>query len=355
MITIDSIKKDGWLIFEAIVGSKAYGLDTEKSDTDIRGIYVVPRELFYSMEWPRQVANESNDIVYYEISRFVELLSKNNPNIIELLNIPSDYILYRHRVMDLFPRDLFLSKLCEKTFANYAYSQVKKAYGLEKKIMSPVDRERKTLVDFCYVYERGTVRGLTEFLHQMRWKQEDCGLTSLAHLRDCYNLYHSETGEFSGVVRKEQSNDVALSQVSKGLEPVALLYFNKDAYSGYCKKYTEYWEWVEKRNEARYATTMEHGKKYDSKNMMHVFRLLRMAREIAVEGTVNVRRSDREFLLNIKAGKFEYEELLKEAEALKSQLSSLYASSTLQEQPDLEKINKLLVEGRESVYNETMR
>jgi uncharacterized protein len=148
MFTIESIKNNGWLIFEAIVGSKAYGLDTEKSDTDIRGVYVVPREIFFSMEWPRQVANESNDIVYYEISRFVELLSKNNPNIIELLNIPADYILFRHQVMDLFPRDLFLSKLCEKTFANYAYSQVKKAYGLEKKIMSPVDRVRKTVVDF---------------------------------------------------------------------------------------------------------------------------------------------------------------------------------------------------------------
>ena len=307
------------------------------------------------MEWPRQVANESNDIVYYEISRFVELLSKNNPNIIELLNIPADYILYRHQVMDLFPRDLFLSKLCEKTFANYAYSQVKKAYGLEKKIVSPIDRERKTVIDFCYVYQKGTVCDLNEFLGKMRWKQEDCGLTTLTHLRDCYNFYHSETEKFSGVVRRENSNDVALSQVPKGIEPVALLYFNKDAYSSYCKKYAEYWEWVEKRNEARYETTMEHGKKYDSKNMMHVFRLLRMAREIAVEGQVNVRRSDREFLLSVKAGKFEYEELLKKAEELKSQLSSLYAESKLQEQPDLEKINRLLVESRERIYNKTMR
>jgi uncharacterized protein len=189
----------------------------------------------------------------------------------------------------------------------------------------------------------------------MRWKQEDCGLTALTHLRDCYNLYHSETEKLSGVVRKEHSNDVALSQVPKGIEPVTLLYFNKDAYSGYCKKYTEYWEWVENRNEARYATTMEHGKNYDSKNMMHVFRLLRMAREIATEGKVNIRRPDREFLLSIKAGKFEYEELLREAEELKEQLSSLYADSKLQEHPDLEKINRLLVEGRERVYNEANR
>lgn len=350
MITIESIKKDGWLIFEAIVGSKAYGLDTEKSDTDIRGVYVVPKELFYSMEWPRQVANELNDIVYYEISRFVELLSKNNPNIMELLNIPDDFVLYKHAVMDFFQSELFLSKLCEKTFANYAYSQVKKAYGLEKKIVNPVDLERKTVIDFCYVYEKGSVRNFTEFLSELRWKQEDCGLTALSHLRDCYNLYHSEVEKFSGVVRKENSNDVALSQVSKRFEPIALLYFNKDAYSGYCKKYAEYWEWVEKRNENRYATTIEHGKKYDSKNMMHVFRLLRMAKEIAVEGKINVRRLDREFLLEVKAGKFEYKVLLEEAEDLKEQLGSLYQNSNLQEEPDLEKINRILVEVRETIY-----
>ena len=82
-----------------------------------------------------------------------------------------------------------------------------------------------------------------------------------------------------------------------------MLYFNKDGYSVYCKKYKEYWEWVGKRNEARYNTTMSHGKNYDSKNMMHVFRLLLMAKEIAEEGKINVYRNDREFLLSIKEGK----------------------------------------------------
>ena len=143
---------------------------------------------------------------------------------------------------------------------------------------------------------------------------------------------------------------MALSSIPKGEVPVAMLYFSRDAYSVYCKKYKEYWEWVEKRNEERYKTTMSHGKNYDSKNMMHVFWLLLMAKEIATEKKVNVFRNDREFLLDIKHGKFEYDELVKKAETLKDELPHLYQQSALPESPDIDKINSLLIEMREQIY-----
>jgi hypothetical protein len=57
--------------------------------------------------------------------------------------------------------------------------------------------------------------------------------------------------------------------------------FNKDSYSIYCREYKEYQEWEKKRNEQRYQSTLSHGKSYDAKNMMHTFRLLNMAEEIA--------------------------------------------------------------------------
>ena len=44
--------------------------------------------------------------------------------------------------------------------------------------------------------------------------------------------------------------------------------------------------------------------------MMYVFRLLLMVKEIAVEGKINVFRHDRDFLLSIKKGKFEYDKLV---------------------------------------------
>lgn len=39
------------IILEGITGSKAYGLDHEGSDIDIKGIYVVPTEQALSLNW----------------------------------------------------------------------------------------------------------------------------------------------------------------------------------------------------------------------------------------------------------------------------------------------------------------
>lgn len=351
MLTIEQVKNNGWLVFEAVVGSKAYGLNTATSDTDIRGVFILPRNIFYSLEYTPQVANETNDIVYYELRRFIELLSKNNPNILELLNLPEDCVLYKHPLMELVQQNMFLSKLCEQSFANYAYTQIKKAYGLEKKIVNPMEEERKSVLDFCYVYVGNNSVPAQQFLAHHHFKQEEVGLTAIAHLRDCYNLYHSRQHIYAGIIRKEEANDVCLSSIPKGETPVGMLYFNKDGYSIYCKRYKEYWDWVAKRNEARYNTTMSHGKNYDSKNMMHVFRLLLMAKEIAVEGTIHVRRKDREYLLDIKQGKFEYDDLVQKAEALKNDLHELYAASNLITEPDIEAVNKLLIKMRIEYYN----
>lgn len=349
-LTIEQVKNNGWLIFETIVGSRAYGLDTEKSDTDIRGVFVLPEDMFYSLDYTPQVANATNDIVYYELKRFIELLSRNNPNILELLNVPEKFILYKDELMNNVRSEMFLSKLCEKTFANYAYSQIKKAYGLEKKIVNPVDSERKSVLDFCFVYLGKETRPLTEYLECNHYHQEDFGLAAISHLRDSYNLYYSSAHIYSGIVRKDNANDVCLSNIPKGEQPVAMLYFNKDGYSAYCKKYKEYWDWVNKRNEERYSTTMSHGKNYDSKNMMHVFRLLTMAKEIASDGKINVHRDDREFLLNIKQGKYEYDDLLERAEQMKAELNALYKKANLPEEPDMDEVNKLLITIRKTYY-----
>lgn len=351
MLTIEQVKNNGWLIFEVVAGSKAYGLSTNTSDTDIRGVFVLPKELFYSLEYTAQVANETNDIVYYELRRFIELLSKNNPNIIELLNVPAQCILYRHEMMARIEPAMFLSKLCEQTFANYAYTQIKKAYGLEKKMLNPVEATRKSVIDFCYVYVQKQAMPLQQFINDNGYRQTGLGLTTVAHMRDCYNLYYSGQHIYSGIVRKDEANDVCLSSVPKDEHPLGLLYFNKDGYSLYCKRYKEYWDWVDKRNEARYNSTMSHGKSYDTKNMMHVFRLLLMAKEIATEGKINVWRKDREYLLDIKQGKFEYDDLLHQAEVLKKELGEVFAKANLQVKPDMMAVNKLLIEIREKYYS----
>jgi hypothetical protein len=351
-MTLEQLKKSGNIIFECIGGSRAYGLDTPTSDTDIRGVFVLPKSMYYSLDYVDQINDETNDVVYYELQKFIALCAKNNPNILELLNVSEDCILQKNPIFDQIKLEIFLSKQCEKSFANYAFTQIKKARGLEKKIMNPMEKERKSVLDFCFIYDKATSIPLKTFLAERSIKQAQCGITNIPHLKDCHNLYHSENIPYKGIIKSENANELALSTIPKGEKAIGLLFFNKDSYSSYCKKYKEYWNWVEKRNVERYKTTVSHGKNYDSKNMMHTFRLLRMAKEIATENTIYVKRSDREFLLDVKHGKFEYDELVNWATELKTELETLYKNSSLPERPNLKLINELLITVRTEFYNQ---
>lgn len=349
-MTLLELKKSGHIIFECISGSRAYGLDTPTSDTDIRGVFVLPKEIYYSLDYIDQINDETNDTVYYELQKFIELCSKNNPNILELLNVPKECVLHKDPLFNNIKLELFLSKQCEKSFANYAFTQIKKARGLKKKIVNPMEKERKSVLDFCFVYENGASIPLHDFLADKNIKQEHCGISNIPHLKDCHNLYHNEKIHYKGIIKSELANELTLSSIPKGEPTIGMLFFNKDSYSNYCKKYKEYWDWVKKRNNERYKTTVSHGKNYDAKNMMHTFRLLRMAEEIATQDTIQVKRLDRDFLLDVKHGKYKYDELVTWATTLKTELETLYANSNLPARPNLEMVNELLIHIREEFY-----
>ncbi len=357
---LKDLDKNEHLLLKCIGGSKSYGLEIESSDTDIKGVFVLPLEKFYELDYFKQVNNESNDIVFYELKRFFELLYANNPNILEMLVIPKKCILYKHPLFDLIKPGLFLSKLCKNTFAGYAFAQIKRAKGLNKKIMNPIDAEKLSVLDFCYViFGQGSIP-LKKWLAKNNLKQEYCGLVNISHMKDVYGIYydyqaseskgHSSLG-FRGIVRKENANGVSLSSIPKGFKSLGFIYFNKEAYSKYCRDYKEYWDWVKKRNEARYKDTIAHGKNYDAKNMMHTFRLLDMAEEIAIHGKIIVERPNREELLEIRKGTFMYDELVKKAEEKLKKIEVLFGKSKLPEKPDRQKINRLLVEIRKEFYN----
>lgn len=349
-MTIESLRNKGHIILETISGSRAYGLETPQSDTDIRGVYILPGEDFFGLNYTDLVSNESHDIAFYELGKFFKLLAGNNPNILELLFAPVESILYRDPIMNRINPEIFLSKLCEQTFGNYALNQISRARGLNKKILNPVSKERKSILDFCYVVQGQGSVPLKEFLTVHGYKQDKCGLARIPHMHEMYGLYCSNQGNYNGIIQKETANDVSLSSIPKGEAPLAIMSFNKSAYSSYCKEYKEYWEWVEKRNEVRYENTLAHGKNYDAKNMMHTFRLLAMAKEIGEEGKVKVRRPDRDFLLRVRQGEFEYDYLVRLAEEKLQEIKAVFDKSSLPETPDIKLIEKMLVDIRVEFY-----
>ena len=214
------------------------------------------------------------------------------------------------------------------------------------------------MLDFCYVLQNSNSLYLQKWLDALQFSQHDCGLVPVPHMRELYALFHASQGEpMRGISTGEQAHDVSVSTLPKDftqrVKPLAWLSYNKDGYSSYCREYKSYWQWVGERNEARYENTIAHGKNYDTKNMMHTFRLLHMAQEIAREGKVHVRRSDREFLLRIKAGEMLYDELVARANELIAQIEIDFAHSDLPDEPDAQATECLLVEIREAYYKKS--
>ena len=340
-MTIEMLKESNAIIFECIAGSKLYGLDTHNSDTDIRGVYILPKSKYYSLDYIDQVSNATNDIVYYELNKFVSLCLKNNPNFIELLYVPKEFVLYEHPIFKELKSLSLISKLCANTYVNYAYAQIKKAKGLHKKFMNPMSASKKEVLDFCYTITNDKPALISDFLKSKNWQQNNIGLTGIPHFKNMFLMYYSSELTYKGIVKKELANEVCLSSIPKGEISCGVLYFNKEAYSHYCKEYKSYWDWVKLRNESRYLSNVSNENNYDAKNMMHTFRLLQMAKEIALFGKLEVKRSNREELLGIKKGEYTYEFLLAKTEVLKAEIIKLFEESKLQETP-----NKLLVENK---------
>jgi hypothetical protein len=118
--------------------------------------------------------------------------------------------------------------------------------------------------------------------------------------------------------------------------------YNQQGYESHCKKYKEYKEWEENRNPIRYESNLH--KNYDSKNIMHCTRLIHMGLELAKGEGFNVLRTwDRDFLLDIRNHKFEYDEIMEYVEQKHAEFEEAIKTSTLPKQIDMDFVNDLLI------------
>jgi predicted nucleotidyltransferase len=341
--TLERIRRPDLLLLDTVAGSHAYGTAIEGSDEDRRGVFVAPRSFVSGLDEIEQVADERSDQVYYELGHFVSLLIKNNPNALELLAMPEDCIRLRHPLFELMKPEIFLSKLCAKTFGEYAMGQIRKARGLNKKIVNPQPEKRSAMLDFCHMPKgQGSVPVL-EWLSERNIDPRKCGLTSVQHAAGMFAIYHDGVTDYRGLVSPKDPDALIFSSVPKEVEPIGWMQFNQDSFRAHCKAHREYWEWVGQRNEERFTTNSQHGRGYDSKNLLHTIRLLDMAGEIAREGVLRIRRPNREYLLRVRSGEFEYEDLVARAEEQLAEVIEAFKNSALQEAPERECVNRLLM------------
>ncbi|HEV2695280.1 MAG TPA: nucleotidyltransferase domain-containing protein [Verrucomicrobiae bacterium] len=116
-----------FIIYRCVVGSRAYGLETETSDTDLRGIYQAPAELQWSLFGaPEQFEDNGTQSCYWELQKFIVMALRANPNILECLFSPLVEKATPLGEELLGIRQAFLSQMIFQTFNGYALSQFKK-------------------------------------------------------------------------------------------------------------------------------------------------------------------------------------------------------------------------------------
>jgi uncharacterized protein len=115
------------VIYRCVVGSRAYGLEGDESDTDYRGIFLPSAEAHWSLYGvPPQIERHETQEHYWELQRFLVLALKANPNVLECLYTP--WVEQTTPLADelLAMRAAFLSRLVYPTFNGYVMSQFKK-------------------------------------------------------------------------------------------------------------------------------------------------------------------------------------------------------------------------------------
>jgi len=118
------------IIFQCVIGSRAYGLEHETSDTDRRGIYLPPAELHWSLFGiPEQLEDPATQECYWELKKFLVLALKANPNVLECLWSPIIEHATPLAQEMLAMRTAFLSRLAYQTYNGYVMSQFKKLSG----------------------------------------------------------------------------------------------------------------------------------------------------------------------------------------------------------------------------------
>lgn len=115
------------VIYKCVIGSRAYSLDTDTSDTDHRGIYLPPADLHWSLAGvPEQLENHATQEVYWELGKFIQLALKANPGAYETLYSPLVELVTPAAQPIIAARDCFLSKLAYQTYVGYTQSQFRK-------------------------------------------------------------------------------------------------------------------------------------------------------------------------------------------------------------------------------------
>jgi len=161
------------LIVLAYRGSKAHGTYLPNSnpgsidDIDVLGIAMRPKQYFFGLKSFEQFERQEDewDVLIYDFHKAIRLLIKSNPNILQILWTPKEFILKGTTIYDklVANRSLFAHKGIYHTFCGYSYGQLKKMENMSYN--GYMGQKRKGLVD-KFGYDTKNAQHLIRLLNQ---------------------------------------------------------------------------------------------------------------------------------------------------------------------------------------------
>ena len=282
-------------------GSVAHGMYVPKSDPnsiddkDLMGIYIGPFEhyLGFGRKDVYEKWEGEWDCVFYELRKFIGILLNSNPNVLSLLWIKPNQIIYENPIGARLRenRDLFVTKKAYHSFSGYAHAQFKKMVSFNQEAQALMQQLEEQLTLF------GINPDSADDGHSLRRLDGQPFVGATTEMMELVKRYRGErhryySGGYMGRKRRELVGRVG----------------------------------------------------YDAKNAAHLIRLLRMGIEFLSEGTLHVERADATELLDIKRGDWPLDKVKAEAERLFQLAQEAYVRSCLPSEPDRQRAEQLCVE-----------
>ncbi|HQA57921.1 MAG TPA: nucleotidyltransferase domain-containing protein [Acetivibrio sp.] len=299
------------IIYLVASGSYGYGTNVGTSDIDLRGVVVESKKHILGLDNFEQFEDRETDTVIYGLKKFINLCLSANPNTLELLGVNDNSIIAISDGGRLLRENasLFLSQRVVQSFGNYAMAQLRRLKNAlarddypqkekEQHILNTLSNQMEHFQRVYSKFEDGSISLYLDRSEKPDFDEEIYMDINLKHypLRDFTNIY----SEMTNVVR---------------------------TYS--------------KLNHRNRKKDMPHLLKH----AMHLIRLLMTGRDILQgKGIITYRKEEQSFLLDIRKGKYKFEEIFEFVNRYENEFEQAAKSTNLPVIPDTKKVEEIMYE-----------